>query len=218
MFSFPSSSSVFKSTTSGLIVSLPINRLSLLNSKSSSKLIFLISPSSSHTEPGSSLLRPTDRLQAILKMRRDVLQTQTRLQSQSVSSSFAASLFSHTDSPLSRKFDSLDQFGVHISRDPSQAPARQLFPPTIEYQSQKPTERRSGVPPRFVSVKPNPNDGAWKQTKRGPNVVEKLITPSRPLDSAVVVLANQSMLQGARNFFGAFFRSSEALGQSPFLL
>ncbi|GAA5842064.1 hypothetical protein JCM5353_003490 [Sporobolomyces roseus] len=161
--------------------------IELVSVQVDNKWTYRLSPEQQAIASTFQILKPSERLEAILKMRRNVLETQTRL-------------LSH-----------LDRFGVHVSRDPSQAPARQLLPPTIEYQAEKPSERRPG-PPRFVSVVPNPNEGAWKQQKRGPNVVEKLITPSRPLNSAVVVVANQSMLQGARRFFDAFFRNAEALG------
>ncbi|GAA5838758.1 hypothetical protein JCM3766R1_001586, partial [Sporobolomyces carnicolor] len=128
------------------------------------------------------ILEPGDRLRQILKMRQTVLQQRESL--------------SH-----------LSSFGVTLAPTETQVPARILPPPQIEYHSERARDRRPGAPPRFVATRVA--DGAWKQNKRGPNVVEKFVTPNRELRSAVVILARPDMMRDAPMFFQTLFRWCE---------
>ncbi|GAA5976814.1 hypothetical protein JCM5350_007256 [Sporobolomyces pararoseus] len=143
-----------------------------------------LSPQQTGAASNFQILKPGERLRQILLMRQKVLQQQSQLH--------------------------LDSFGVSLAPQATQVPARLLYPPRIEYQSEKPRDRRPGVPPRFVSARVE--NGGWKQNKQGPTVREKFVTANTELESAVVILSNQNMLRDGPKWFQSFFKWCSEMG------
>ncbi|GAA5954891.1 hypothetical protein JCM3765_007803 [Sporobolomyces pararoseus] len=143
-----------------------------------------LSPQQTGAASNFQILKPGDRLHQILLMRQRVLQKQSQLH--------------------------LDSFGVSLSPQATQVEARVLSPPHIEYQSERPRDRRPGVPSRFASARVE--NGGWKQTRQGPNVREKFVTANTELGSAVVILSNQNMLGSGQRWFQSFFNWCSEMG------
>ncbi|GAA5894482.1 argonaute/piwi family protein [Sporobolomyces salmoneus] len=143
-----------------------------------------LSPEQTKLAASFQILEPGDRLHQILRQRHGSMQQQ--------------------------QLAHLRSFGVTVANNETQVPARVLPPPRIEYQAERPRDRRQGGQPRFVTARVN--DGGWKHIKSGQDVTEKFITPGRELESAIVILARPNMQRDAPVFLRNFFENCENLG------